>query len=79
MLLLIVNFFTLPVLPNCRKLGLAEKAPGARILSSVLKLRRRLLVDMLLLRVRPKLPPPNKLPLKAPGVLDVLETLPGVP
>jgi len=82
MFLLIVNLFTLPVLPKCLVLGLAENAPGARMLSSVLKLRRRLLVDMLLLRVRPKvLPDPalSKLPPKVPGVLDVLAALLGVP
>jgi hypothetical protein len=78
-LLLMVNFLTLPVLANFAP-GLAEKAPGARMLSSVLKLRRRLLVDMLLLRVRPKvLPPPSILPPKVPGVLAVLDALPGLP
>lgn len=75
-----VNFLTLPVLPNCLALGLAENAPGARILSSVLKLRLKLLVDMLLLRPRPKvLPEPtlSKLPPNVPGVLAVLEALDG--
>jgi hypothetical protein len=70
----------LPVLPYCLALGLAEKAPGARMLSSALKLRRRLLVEMLLPSDRFMFPP-RRLPLKvAPGVLDALEmTLPGVP
>ena len=78
-LLLMTNFFMLPVLPYCLELGLAENAPGARMLSSALKLRRRLLVEMLLPRDLPILLP-RRLPLKvAPGVLAELETLFGVP
>ncbi len=48
------------------------------MLSSTLKLRRRLLVEMLLLKPRLVLPIRRLWP-RPPGVLDTLDTLEGVP
>ena len=72
---------TLPVDPKCLALGLAEKAPGARMLLSWAENEfRRLLVDTLFARVLLKLPRfPKVLPLNVPGVLAVLEALAGEP
>ena len=79
MSLLITSFFE-PVLPYQRELELDENAPGARMLSSVLKLRRRLLVDMLLLN-EPTEVELRRLRPSAPGVLEMLLAglTPGVP
>jgi hypothetical protein len=72
------SFFD-PVLPYHR-LDDAEKAPGARILSSVLKLLRKLFTDTLLLKLPFELGPSRLRPM-APGVLEMLLAglPPGVP
>jgi hypothetical protein len=77
----ILRDFKLPVVLYFA-LGLIEKAPGARMLSPGLNVLlydpRRLLVDMLPLS--PLSPPPKtEFPMVSKGVLEVLETLPGVP
>ena len=58
---------------------MAENAPGVRMLSSALKLRRRLLAETLLFNERLFRLAPSRLRPIVPGVLVVLEALPGVP
>ena len=76
----LITSFLDPVLPYQRAPELDENAPGARMLSSVLKLRRKLLTDILLLKEPLELEASKLLPI-VPGVLAMLLAglPPGVP